>query len=134
MELDSACLLHIRMDEPNVNKAFEMKLSMDLQKKSDDIFIELGTCNLHKVHTAFRKGIKKLSFDLDELFIDIHFFFKLSSARREDYANLVDVTNLVAEFAKKHVETRWLSMKYVAVRILEQWVNLTEYFLTFLPK
>ena len=62
------------MDGPNVNKAFEMKLSLDLKKKSENIFIELGTCNLHKVHIAFRKGIKKLSFDLDELFIDIHSF------------------------------------------------------------
>ena len=56
------------------------------------------------------------------------------SAKREDYTNLVDITNLVAEFANKHIETRWLSMKYVAVRILEQWVNLKEYFLTFLSK
>ena len=58
----------------------------------------------------------------------------MSSARREDYANLVDATNLVAEFAIEHIELRWLSMKYVAVRILEQSVNLKEYFLTFLPK
>ena len=71
---------------------------------------------------------------LDKSFSDIHFFFKLSSARREDYASLVSVTNVVAEYAKKHVETRWLTMKYVALRIVEQWDNLTEYFLKFLPK
>ena len=34
----------------------------------------------------------------------------------------------------KHSSTRWLSMKYVAVRILEQWDNLLAYFIDFLPK
>ena len=33
----------------------------------------------------------------------------------------------------QHTETRWLTMKYIAVRILQQWKNLKEYFL-FLPK
>ena len=61
-------------------------------------------------------------------------FFKLSSARREDYASLQEVTGITAEYAKKHAETRWVSMKYVALRCLEQWPNLKEYFLTYLPR
>ena len=60
LELDSAYLVHVGMDRPNVNESFKMKLSPDLKKNSENIFIELGTCNLYKVHTAFRKGIKKL--------------------------------------------------------------------------
>ena len=35
---------------------------------------------------------------------------------------------------QKHCSTRWLSLKFVAVWLLEQWENLTEYFLKFLPK
>ena len=35
---------------------------------------------------------------------------------------------------KKHAETRWVSLKYVALRCLEQWPNLKEYFLTYLPR
>ena len=58
----------------------------------------------------------------------------MSCTRREDYSNLVDVTNLVAEFANKHTEMQWLSMKYVAVRILGQLVNLKNYLSTFFPK
>ena len=34
---------------------------------------------------------------------------------------------------KKHVDTRWLSIKLGCVRVLEQWDNLCEYFVTFLP-
>ena len=58
----------------------------------------------------------------------------MSSARREDCASFENVTNVIAHFAKKHVETRWLFMKYVALRLLEQWRNIKEYFLNFLPK
>ena len=79
-------------------------------------------------------GQHEQSFDLDDYFTDIHFFFKLSSARREDYAALESIMNVVAEYAEKHTETRWLSMKYVALRCLEQWSNLREYFLNCLPK
>ena len=34
----------------------------------------------------------------------------------------------------QHTETRWLTMKYVAVRVLQQWKNFNEYFLKFLPR
>lgn len=34
----------------------------------------------------------------------------------------------------RHVSSRWLSLKKVLVRILDQWDNLQNYFLKFLPK
>ena len=34
----------------------------------------------------------------------------------------------------KHTSTRWLSMNYVCIRLLEQLPNLKEYFLKFRPK
>ena len=62
------------------------------------------------------------------------FFFKRSSARRDDYASLANITGVTAEYLKEHAETRWVSMKYQALRCLEQWENLKEYFLKFLPQ
>ena len=49
------------------------------------------------------------------------------------------ITEVVGKYAKKtnkkkHCHTRWLSLKFVAAWLLEQWENLTEYFLKFLPK
>ena len=96
--------------------------------------MKLGSCTLHPIHTDYRKGIKKLSFDIDSFFNDIHFFFKLWSARRDVYASLSSITDIVAEYAKKHTESRRRTTKYVAIRCLEQWENLKEYFLNFLPK
>ena len=81
----------------------------------------------------FKKKIKRLGFNVDEFFHDIHFFFKHSIACREDYAS-VEVTEVATRYAMQYTETRWLTMKYVAVRVLQQWKNLREYFLKFLPK
>ena len=63
----------------------------------------------------------------------IFIFFKHSFARREDYAS-VKVKEVATQYAMQHTETRWLTMKYVAVRVLQQWKNFNEYFLKFLPR
>ena len=81
-ELVPNYLLHLGMDGPNVNLAFQEKLSKYLRDNLDKSFLNLGTCSLHPVHTAFRRGITSMSCDLGQFFTDIHFFFKLSSARR----------------------------------------------------
>ena len=59
--------------------------------------------------------------------------FKLSRARHEDYALLGELTNVVANYAMKYTSTRWLRMKYVCIRLLDQLLNLKEYFLKLLP-
>ena len=105
------------MDGPNVNLSFENNLESTLESINTS-FLRIGTCSLHPTHIAFRKGIKSLysntinisgekesTFDLDDFFNDLHFFFKLASAKREDYASFENVTNVVAQYAKKHVET-----------------------------
>ena len=87
------------MDGPHLNKKFASTLAVELEHDGKT-FLDLGTCPLHPVHTAFMYGVKELSFDLDDFFNDVHFFFKRSSARREDYASLSSVANCVAEYAK----------------------------------
>ena len=49
------------------------------------------------------------TFDLDDLSNDFHpndfhLFFKLPNAKQEDCASLVSITNVVVQYAKKHVE------------------------------
>ena len=44
------------------------------------------------------------------------------------------MTEVAAEYAKKHGETRWLCMRYECVRTLDQWKNIQEYFLKLIPK
>ena len=77
LSLDCKFLLHIGMDGPNVNLSFEQKLMLQLEELYGTSMLKLGSCSLHPVHTAFRKGILELSFNLDSFFHDIHFFFQV---------------------------------------------------------
>ena len=122
--LNSDHLLHLGMDGPNVNKKFARILAKEFDESNSIQFLDLRTSSLHLVHTAFCKGLSKFRFEFDDFFNDIHFFFKLSSARREKYASFQTITNVAAEYAKQYTSTRWLSMKDVCIRILEQLPNL----------
>lgn len=70
---------------------------------------------------------------MDDFFEDLDFFFKRSSARREDYTSLATIT-VADEYMKKNDLTRWVSSKYVTLLCLEQWENLKKCFLEFLPQ
>ena len=75
--LNSDHLLHLGMDERSVNKKFARILAKEFDKSNSTQFLDLGTCSLHPVHSAFCKGLSKLQFEFDDFFNDIHFFFKL---------------------------------------------------------
>ena len=62
--------------------------------------------------------------DLDEIEIDLHFLFKHSASRRENYKLEKEITEITAHFMKKHVESRWLSIYPWFVRIFGQMPNL----------
>ena len=136
LDLDVKLLLALGMDGPSVNKSFEKKLKKELDNKHFTTVLDVGTCSLHSVNNAFGEGIKRMKslIDLDEFSIDLHFFFKYSAARREDYKDLESLTGETSQFVLKHCQTRRLSLDKVLVRIIEQIANLKEYFLEFLPK
>ena len=79
------------------------------------------------------KSYHNFDFNFDEFFCNIHFFFKLSSGRREDLKDMENITSISVQYALRHVETRWLSVKGVVVRIINAWENLCQYFLKFIP-
>ena len=87
-------LMNLGMDGPNVNKKFSKNLKKALDAKEDTSFIDIGSCNLHAVNNCFGKAVellKKQDIDLDQFVIDLHFFFKLSAARREDYLKMSEL-------------------------------------------
>ena len=81
-----------------------------------------------------KHALQKLDIDIDQFACNVHFFLKLSSARREDYAALEELTNVTVWYALQHVSSRWLTLKPVILRLLEQWKTLKEYFIIFLPR
>jgi len=123
------------MDGPAVNKSFSDKLKTTLNNTDATSFIDIGSCPLHSANNAFSDGLKYLkeTINLDQIAIDLHFFFKLSAARREDYREVSSITEVTSHYVLKHCQTRWLSLDRVLVRIFEQFENLKEYFLIKLP-
>lgn len=133
--LDLNLLLALGIDGPNVNKSFRAKLAKELEKRDATQFLDVGTCSIHIANNGFLEGIKCLKsvVNIDQFAIDLHFFFKLSAARREDYREICELTDVTAHYVLKHCQTRWLSLDKVLVRIIEQYANLKEYFLNKLP-
>ena len=135
VKLQLQFMLHIGMDGPNVNLKFEelLKDSSELENLKTTL-LSIGTCPLHIVHNAFRAGVNRSNFSIDSFAIDVNFFFKLSAARRADYREVEELTEIMSRFIQKHSSTRWVTLRKICVQILEQYKNLREYFLTFLPK
>jgi hypothetical protein len=65
------------MDGPNVNLSFHKKIEKHLLDNHNKKIINIGTCSLHKMHTAFMKGLEKVDFNYDEFAQDCHFFLNI---------------------------------------------------------
>ena len=133
--LKTPYLLSLGMDGPNVSKSFAEKLSVELKSVDNTSYIDVGSCSLHTCNNAFAEALKTLkeTINLDQIPIDLHFFFKHSAARREDYVSVSSITDVTTQFLLKHCQSRWLSLDRVLVRIVEQFKNLKEYFFVKLP-
>ena len=82
--------------------------------------MDVGTYSLRITNNAFLEGIKCLkdNVNFDQFAIDLHFFFKLSAARREDYRGVSELTDVTTHYVVMHYQTRWLSLDKVLVRII----------------
>ena len=123
------------MDGPSVNLAFLKQLQLELIVKAHS-FISIGSCPLHIANNAFKITLTVLKpiIELDLIATDLHFFFKLYAAEREDYKLVKPTTEITTCYMKKHYESRWLSIDRSLVTILEQMPNLHEYFLEHIPQ
>ena len=135
MKLSSAWLINIVMDGPSVNQSFLRQLQSNLQGKAHKS-IDIDSCPLHIVNNVFKKALVELQsiIELDQISADLHFFFKRSAARLEDYILIKQITEVTVWYMKEHVESRWLSIDRSLIRILEQLRNLRVYILEKLSK
>nr|XP_042906334.1 uncharacterized protein LOC122270948 [Parasteatoda tepidariorum] len=121
----------LSMDNPNVNKSVMRKFSDQI---GSNTLLPIGTCNLHVANNGFKVFLNSLDVNFDEFANDIYFFLKNSAVRREDFNHMEEITEGTAQFLLRHVNSRWLTAGPVAQRLVEQWANISEYFLCFLPK
>lgn len=130
--LDLSKLFVVSRDNPNVMKSFGKKFDETLKEYGNPCLIE-SPCCLHPTHTAFKKGIGKIGMNVDLFLVNVHGWFKLSTARREDMIEIRKGLEEIneEEFFLRHVSSRWLTMLNVVQRILNHWQSLCEYFAVF---
>jgi hypothetical protein len=114
-------------DGPNVNKTIWTHVQKRLTDAGHNGLIQIGSCNIHVVHNAFRAALCQFGTDAEELAIDLHTFFKLSAARREDFSSVQLDLELKEEFFVRHVTSRWLTFGRAVKRILSQWPAICQY-------
>ena len=129
-------ILMLESDEPNVNKTVWRIVNdalLRLPGRSHGL-VDIGTCNLHICHNAFGKGLGVFANEISEFVIDLHWWFKQSATRREDFEAVQQELGLAQHTFLKHVESRWLSHLPEVVRALEPFHALEKYLLLELPR
>ncbi len=96
--------------------------------------IHIGSCPLHLIHNSFKTGVDGTNWSIEEFLNNLAFWFSHSPSRREDYLNLAkNLSNNIGKFSFRFIITRWLDAGPTTSRVIDQWNNLKEYFLKFLP-
>ena len=90
--------------------------------------VDMGSCQIHVAHNPFRKGIEAYGEAIENLCIDLFYFFKLSAFRKKDYLAIQQKLDLDEIVFLRHVESRWLSLLPAVERVKSQLPALLEYF------
>ena len=121
--LNPASLLQISMDGPAVNLKVLDDMDTDLQDNYQVGLLRVGTCGLHVMHNAFRRGCEASQWDLESFLSACYTLFRDSPARREDFINVTESSSLPAKFCAH----RWLENKSVASKLIELLPDLKKF-------
>ena len=88
-------------------------------------------CICHLADLAVKAGMKTLPIDIDQLFIDIYYYFYHSSKRKQEFNDLwCSLFSSDPGVLLKHCTTRWLSLLRCVNRYISQYDGLVSYFLS----
>lgn len=129
-ELEDCCsdigksrLIQLSMDGPNVNWATYEKLSADIEETTGFKLYNIGSCGLHIIHNAFKKGYSETSWHVDHALNSLYWLFKDTPARREDFVNVTGCSL----FPKQFCGHRWLENVDVCERAIEMWPHVINF-------
>ena len=88
-------------------------------------------CICHLANLTIKAGVTKSAVNIDQLFIDIFYYFYHSSKRNQEFADLwCSLFTSEPDAILKHCPTRWLSLLRCVGRYLAQYQGLKSYFLS----
>ncbi|KAL4121783.1 hypothetical protein QTP88_014224 [Uroleucon formosanum] len=127
-------LLMLTRDGPNVNKKVQSIINEVVQKKRGTSLLDIGSCNLHIVHNAFRKGLETFGADVRDMLITVNSFFDGWPSRQEAFLDAQIKVNVPQHCFVKHITFRWFTLSTATKRLQEKWPALEQFFLRDIPK
>ena len=75
-------MIQVSMDGPNVNWKLLSSI-VDEQQSNDEYpeLLDIGSCSLHVIHGAFRKGMNKTNLGMDSILKALYNLFDKSPAK-----------------------------------------------------
>ena len=118
--INSINLTQLSMDGPSVDW-----ILLDLLKKQGEQqelpkLLNIGSCNLHVIHGAFKSGFQSVQWNIGKLMKASYNLFHDSPARRADYVIVTDCENFPSCFCT----IRWVEDQKVAERLCSIWENI----------
>ena len=99
-------------DTTNVMKGMRSGVQKLIKEENPSTY-DVG-CICHLADLAIKAGMKGLLVDIDQLFIDIFYYFYHSSKRTQEFEdNWRDMFTTEPSVILKHCPTRWLSLLVV---------------------
>ena len=84
--------------------------------------INIGSCNLHIVHGAFKSGFESTDWEMKKVLKGCYQILHDSPARRADYITITKSNKFPLAFCS----TRWIEDRHVADRLLEIWPEIVK--------
>jgi hypothetical protein len=109
-------ILQLSMDGPNVNWSLYTKLGVMLQKQHQGSPINIGSCGLHILNNAFKKGEVSSDWGISDFLKALWYVFNDAPARREDFEACCGGHVL---FPLKFCGTRWLENSYACQKAID---------------
>ena len=113
-------------DGPNVNKATHREIDNELKALNFHGLVSIDSCVLHHAHNGFKKGLDAYGSEVEELAIEVFYFFK-SGGKREDFNQIQNDMNLDELQFLRHVSSRWLTLIPTVERLLSQLDGLRKF-------
>ena len=137
LDLPLERLLSISTDGPNVNKTIKRLLNESVKKargNGSPGLVDVGFCTIHAVSNSFRKAIEHFGKPIEDLVINLYYFFKMSSARREDFEKVQHDLGMDEPLHfVRHVQTRWLTLIDAVERLVVRYDAAVKFFLEVIP-
>lgn len=127
--LDFSKCMAFMSDTTNVMKGIRSGVQKLIKNECPNL-LDVG-CICHLADLTIKAGMQTLPVDIDQLFIDVFYYFYHSSKRKQEFGDLwrslftSEPTTIL-----KHCTTRWLSLLRSVNRYLAQFDGLKSYFLS----